>query len=230
MRRSETICPVIRMDSFRRNSRGKQIVLDLCKTIQDNAAFLSEVDGAIGDGDHGVNMNKGFAQARAKIGERTVDFSVGLHTLGEVLLTEIGGAMGPLYGTFFIEMARVCNGKADTDKRLFAEMLDAALHGVEEVGNATVGDKTLLDTLAPATALFAAAVQQDRSFREALGQMTTAAEHGKESTCGLVAKVGRASRLGERSRGTLDAGATSCHLILQSLARSISRLLREKDD
>ena len=215
------------MDSFR-NSQGKQIVLDLCKTIQDNAAYLSEVDGAIGDGDHGINMNKGFARARANIGERAVDFSVGLHTLGEVLLTEIGGAMGPLYGTFFMEMARVCDGKADTDKRLFAQMLDAALHGVEEVGSATVGDKTLLDTLAPAYASFAAAVQQDQSFREALARMTTAAEHGKESTRGLVAKVGRASRLGERSRGTLDAGATSCHLILKSMASSIHTLLQER--
>lgn len=215
------------MESFE-NSRGAEILVNLCHAIRDNAAYLSEIDGATGDGDHGINMNKGFARACARIDRQAVTFSTGLNVLGEVLLDEIGGAMGPLYGTFFMEMGRVCNGHAEIDKQLFANMLDAALDGVLEVGDASVGDKTLLDTLAPAQAALAMAVEQDRGFCEALNQMTIAAELGKESTKDLVAKVGRASRLGERSRGTLDAGAASCYLILQSMASSIRVLLQER--
>jgi dihydroxyacetone kinase-like protein len=212
------------MESFQ-SSHGKEIVLGLVKAIQDNAAYLSEIDGAIGDGDHGINMNKGFTLTQTRIGDQDVDLSAGLELLGNTLLTEIGGAMGPLYGTFFIEMADASAGKAEIDSQTFGSMLDAALDAVQDLGSAKLGDKTLLDTLIPARSAYHEALASGKSFAEALQGMAAAAEAGKEGTRDMVAKIGRASRLGERSRGHLDAGATSCNLILQALASSMIGLL-----
>jgi dihydroxyacetone kinase-like protein len=207
---------------------GTAIVLELVQTIQANAAYLSEIDGAIGDGDHGINMNKGFTRAGELLSSGNRDLSASLSVLGNLLLTEIGGAMGPLYGTFFLEMGEVCQGRPEIDAALFGRMLVASQAGVIDIGGAKVGDKTLVDTLAPAVDAYQSAQQQGLTFGAALRAMRQAAEAGKESTRQLVAKIGRASRLGERSRGVLDAGATSCYLILTSLADSLlARLPRE---
>jgi phosphoenolpyruvate---glycerone phosphotransferase subunit DhaL len=206
-------------------TEGKAIVLELVAAVRANAAYLSEVDGAIGDGDHGVNMSKGCTRAAELLARGDADLAGSLNVLGKVLLTEIGGAMGPLYGTFFLEMGTTCQGRPEIDAPLFGRMLAAALAGVVEVGGAQVGDKTLVDTLAPAVAAYQAALEQGLAFDAALAALTTAAEAGKESTRALVAKVGRASRLGERSRGVLDAGATSCCLILCTLADSLQARL-----
>lgn len=206
-------------------SNGRLILNNLIETMHANAAFLSEVDGAIGDGDHGINIDKGFLRTREKLGSEEFELSEGLGLLGNILFTEIGGAMGPIYGTFFMEMAGVCIGKNHVDKKLFAEMLSNATRAIQELGGAQLGDKTLLDTLIPANEVFSEAVASRVDFKEALLKMKNAAERGKESTRDLVAKIGRASRLGERSRGVLDAGATSCNLILQTLADSIIQLL-----
>jgi len=203
------------------SSQGKEIVLELVETVRENAGYLSEIDGAIGDGDHGINMNKGFLRARGLLEDKELDLSGSLDTLGQVLFTEIGGAMGPLYGTFFMEMAQACQGEEEIGIAVFGQMLSAAYAGVVDVGGAQVGDKTMVDVLAPAQAAFRNAEEQDLSFRQALEAMRQAAEDGQESTRQLVAKLGRASRLGERSRGVLDAGAVSCCLILCSLADSI---------
>jgi dihydroxyacetone kinase-like protein len=214
------------MESFL-NDEGSLIVYDLIATIQNNKDYLSEIDGAIGDGDHGINMNKGFTICKERLAAQKVDLATALKTLGRVLLTEIGGSMGPLYGTFFIEMSKACDGKANIDNQIFADMLKAALKGIQSLGNAKVGDKTLIDTLSPAVDTYVAAVNRGDSFKQALQAMNAAAETGKESTRELVAKVGRASRLGERSRGVLDAGATSCYLMLSSMASSIKALLEK---
>jgi dihydroxyacetone kinase len=139
----------------------------------------------------------------------------------------VGGAMGPLYGTLFIEMAAACQGQAQIDTPLFGAMLCAAREGVRSLGNAQVGDKTLMDTLIPAVETYDQALGQGASFGLALTRMAAAAEAGKESTRDLVARIGRASRLGERSRGHLDAGATSCWLILRALAQAIGALLTD---
>ncbi|HBE78578.1 MAG TPA: dihydroxyacetone kinase subunit L [Firmicutes bacterium] len=214
------------MESFL-TDEGSLIVYDLIATIQNNKDYLSEIDGAIGDGDHGINMNKGFTICKERLAAQKVDLATALKTLGKVLLTEIGGSMGPLYGTFFIEMSKACDGKVNIDNQIFADMLKAALKGIQSLGNAKVGDKTLIDTLSPAVDTYVAAVNRGDSFERALQAMNTAAETGKESTRELVAKVGRASRLGERSRGVLDAGATSCYLMLSSMASSIEVLLKK---
>jgi dihydroxyacetone kinase len=133
--------------------------------------------------------------------------------------------MGPLYGTFFGAMSEVLGDREYLDAPTFSAMLKAGLNAIQEIGEAKVGDKTLLDALAPASAAFDAALGAGRPFAGCLGRMAAAAEQGRESTRELVAKVGRASRLGERSRGVLDAGATSCALLLQSTARSLEKAL-----
>jgi phosphoenolpyruvate---glycerone phosphotransferase subunit DhaL len=214
------------MESFP-NSGGGAVVDAMIRTIQANAAALSEIDGAIGDGDHGINMNKGFGMCAERLAGKQTDLSQGLAELGTVLLGEIGGAMGPLYGTFFREMAKASGGQEHIDASVFESMLDKAMSGVVALGNARVGDKTLVDTLSPALEEFRTAVKAGRSFAQALTEMAAAALKGKESTRDLIARVGRSSRLGERSRGVLDAGAVSCWLILSSMAESMRELLEE---
>jgi dihydroxyacetone kinase-like protein len=205
------------------NKDGKFIVENLAKTIQENAAYLSEVDGATGDGDHGINISKGFTRCTEELEGKDLSLSSSLDMLGRILLMEIGGAMGPLYGTFFLEIAKASKDTDVIDKDIFGKMLGAGLEGIRKIGGAKLGDKTLLDTLIPAVEAYNKAKEQ--GFRVALEEMKTAAEKGKESTRDMVAKVGRASRLGERSRGHLDAGATSCWLILKSFADSISAVI-----
>jgi dihydroxyacetone kinase-like protein len=213
------------MESFK-NSEGKVVVIDLVKIIQDNKDYLSEVDGAIGDGDHGINMNKGFSICKERLDGQEFNLSKSLITLGTVLLTEIGGSMGPLYGSFFRGMGKACKNIEDIDKILFGEMLQASFDKIVAIGGAKVGDKTLIDTLYPALLAFKEAAANDKPFSECLKDMSNAAEKGKDSTVDLVAKIGRAARLGERSRGVLDAGATSCYLLLNSMSLSMIKLLK----
>jgi dihydroxyacetone kinase-like protein len=209
--------------SFAAN-QGRVVIDALVATIDDHAAMLSEIDGAIGDGDHGINMRKGFLMARDELPAQ-VDLSTGLTTLGDALLTRIGGAMGPLYGSFFVEMGEACRGLERIDGETFGRMLAAGRAVVEDLGEAHVGDKTLLDTLVPASEAYQRSLDAGDPFADALAAMAEAAERGKESTRDLVARVGRASRLGERSRGVLDAGATSCWLMLSAMAGAIQGLL-----
>jgi dihydroxyacetone kinase-like protein len=203
-------------------AEGRPLILALVETIEANRAYLSEVDGAIGDGDHGINMSKGFIIAKTRLGEQSISVSDGLALIGKTLMTEIGGAMGPIYGTLFIQMSLQAKNKPAIDAEVFGTMLAAARKAVEDLGGAKPGDKTIMDTLVPAQEKYQGAIGAGTEFVQALEQMADAAEQGKESTRDLVAKIGRASRLGERSRGTLDAGATSCALILQTFAKVLS--------
>ena len=210
-----------------RDRDGESIVLDMVKTIQENFALLSEIDGAIGDGDHGVNMNKGFTLCKQLLEKDPGGFAQGLQTLGRVLMAEIGGAMGPLYGTFFLEMSRSARDHDVIDIEVFQQMLERATDAVSSLGGASVGDKTMIDTLVPALQAYRETAASGTDFAGALAAMGAGAEKGKESTRNLVARVGRASRLGERSVGKLDAGAASCALLLGSMARSLTSLLSE---
>jgi dihydroxyacetone kinase-like protein len=204
------------------NSQGRKVVLALVQTIVDNKAYLSEVDGKIGDGDHGINMAKGFNLIKDRLGDKEISLSDGLGLIGKTLMTEIGGSMGPIYGTFFIQMSLKSKNKPETDAPLFGEMLKAARLALEDLGGAKIGDKTLMDAVIPAQEACQAAVEGGASLPEALKKMVDAAETGRDSTVDLVAKIGRSARLGERSRGVLDAGATSATLILQTFARMLS--------
>ncbi len=212
------------MSSFK-NSGASSVVYNVIDTIIDNWVYLSEVDGLIGDGDHGVNMNKGFTLTKNKLAGGEVSLSEGFNVLGKTLILEIGGSMGPLYGTFFMEFAKACKDIEDIDKEAFGTILQGALKGMQAFDKAKVGDKTLMDTLVPAIEGYEAALAEGKDFKAALQDMKVEAEKGKESTKDMVAKIGRAARLGERSRGVLDAGATSCNLILQSMADAIEALI-----
>ena len=196
------------MDYFL-NSDGKKILTRMIDAIQRNKDYLSEIDGRVGDGDHGINMNKGFSIFEERIRDRDVTFSDGLGELGEILLTEIGGSMGPIYGTIFGGMAERCGGAEEISLSLFAEMLRQGFEDLSEIIETKVGDKTIVDTLAPAVESVERSVTILEPIGRAMASMISAAERGKESTKEMVAKVGRSSRLGERSKGVLDAGAVS---------------------
>jgi phosphoenolpyruvate---glycerone phosphotransferase subunit DhaL len=212
------------MNKFR-NINGKFILLAIVKGIQDNKAYLGEIDGLIGDGDHGMNMNKGFTVFEHRIADKNISFTQGLDELGTILMTEIGGSMGPIYGTIFMSMAEAGEGLEEISAENLGNMLDSGLRGLKEIVDAQVGDKTLVDTLEPATQAVKAAVASGKDFKTALEDLKLAAEKGKNSTKDLVAKFGRSSRLGERSRGVLDAGATSCYIILTAMADGIKEVL-----
>ncbi|GAB1583754.1 dihydroxyacetone kinase subunit DhaL [Phyllobacterium phragmitis] len=209
------------MQTFSNASSG-DIVLAIADRIIENRAYLSEIDGKIGDGDHGVNMAKGFGMAAERLRGKNVSLGESLDTLGTVLMTEIGGSMGPLYGVMFTEFAEKLEGVEEIDATAFSTMLHAGLAGIQSIGSAKVGDKTLLDTFVPAVEAFDTAAASGKSFSDALQALVAAAERGRDSTIDLVAKIGRASRLGERSLGVLDAGATSCAIILKELSLGAS--------
>lgn len=197
---------------------GTPVLLAMVQAIQEQKAYLGEVDGLIGDGDHGMNMNKGFTLYESRYGQEEVTFSEGLDQLGTILFTEIGGSMGPIYGTIFMDMASAGEEYEEIGVSELRTMLEAGLSGLQEIVEAQVGDKTLVDTLSPAVMGLKEAEEKGLSFEEALQLMKEKAEEGKNSTKDMVAKFGRSSRLGERSRGVLDAGATSCCILLQAMA------------
>ena len=212
------------MDTFN-IVKGAVIVDDLIVAIQANKQYLSDIDGLIGDGDHGINMNKGFTLCREALDANPGDLVYGLNTLSKILMMKIGGSMGPLYGKFFKAIAKTFEVKNEIGKQEFAAALRAIVTDLSAISPAKVGDKTLLDTLVPAVEAMESAVLQGKSFTEALDAMSEAAQSGRDSTKDMVAQLGRASRLGERSRGVLDAGATSCCLILETMATSVKGLI-----
>ncbi len=212
------------METFK-NADGKAVLLKMVKAIQDNKAYLGEVDGLIGDGDHGMNMNKGFTVFESRFGDKEFTFTEGLEDLGMILINEIGGSMGPIYGTILMDMAEAGEDLAEISLGDFARMLEAGLNGLCGIVDAKVGDKTLVDTLSPAVDVLKSAAGAGDGFKETLLRMKEAAAAGRDSTKDMVAKFGRSSRLGERSRGVLDAGATSCCIILTAMADGIMELL-----
>ncbi len=212
------------MSTFQ-NAEGKSILLGMVKAIQDNKKYLGDVDGLIGDGDHGMNMNKGFTMFGKRIADKDVAFTDGLDGLGTVLMTEIGGSMGPIYGTIFISMAESGGGLTEISLNDFSKMAAGGLSGLHEIVQANVGDKTLVDTLAPACDSLKKSAEAGADFKVALEDMKRAAEGGMNSTKDMVAKFGRSSRLGERSRGVLDAGSVSCCIILKAMADGIEALI-----
>ncbi len=201
-----------------KNANGRNILLNMVKAIQDNKKYLGDIDGLIGDGDHGMNMNKGFSIYAEQLRDKDTLFSDGLFELGGVLLNKIGGSMGPIYGTLFMDMASEAGDEEDITPELFERMLEAGMEGLYEIVDARPGDKTLVDTLYPALDAIKTAVKDGKSFNEALDSMKEAALLGRDSTKELTAKYGRSARLGERSRGVLDAGAVSCCILLEAMA------------
>lgn len=207
------------------NHEGRSVLLRMVYAIQENKTYLGDVDGLIGDGDHGANMNKGFTLFETRLGDKPVSLSDGLNELGMVLLNEIGGSMGPIYGTVFMEMGDAVPESGQISLADFAGMLEAGLSGLWEIVEAQPGDKTLIDTLYPAAESLKVSLKSGEEFDTALSGMQEAAEKGRDSTIDMAAKFGRSSRLLERSRGVLDAGAASCCVILCAMADAIKELL-----
>ena len=208
------------------NEDNACIVKEIIQAIHNNSVYLSEIDGETGDGDHGINMNKGFLMADVRIKEDD-SFSEALKKLGKTLVMDIGGSMGPIYGTFFSKLNRTLKTEEKIDTKLFEEALKNAEEGLMDLAGAKPGDKTLVDTIVPAYESFKEAQEAGKGFKECLEALKIGAEQGKESTRDMVAKLGRASRLGERSKGHLDAGATSCCIILQTMADGMIKRMVE---
>ena len=208
-------------------SQEKGIILvdRMIVAIQENKQYLSDIDGAIGDGDHGINMNKGFTLCREALDKQSGNLSYGLKTLGKILMMKIGGSMGPLYGKLFLAIGKSLDEKDPVGKQEFLDALKAALADLQTISPAKVGDKTLMDVLIPSVETLEAAVAEGASFEDALDRMCKAAEAGRDSTVDMVAKIGRSSRLGERSRGVMDAGSASCCLLLTTMADSIKEII-----
>ena len=200
-----------------------QALESMCNTIEDEKEYLSELDGAIGDGDHGVNMAKCFREVKKKLAESSAeDVGALFNEVGMVVLNSVGGAMGALYGTFFLKLSQESAGKAEVSLSDLVAMFQTGEQGILDIGKANPGDKTLIDTLSPAVRAIETAEKEGKTLDGALADLEQAAKQGMDSTKGMLAKMGRASRLGERTIGHQDAGATSCYFILRSLASAIS--------
>jgi dihydroxyacetone kinase-like protein len=198
-------------------------VVDWIKAFADVVAeqkdYLTQLDSAIGDADHGVNMHRGMQAALGKLpGVADKDIGTILKTVGMTLVSTVGGAAGPLYGTLFMQMGAATPGKLELTLADWAAALEAGLNGVVMRGKANLGDKTMVDALTPALTTLKAAAANGASLSAALRQSEQAADQGKLDTIPLVAKKGRASYLGERSAGHQDPGATSSHLLLKTVA------------
>ena len=185
--------------------------------ITENKEYLTELDSAIGDADHGINMDRGFQAVLAKLPAfANQDIGSIAKNIGMVLISTVGGASGPLYGTFFIQIGKETAGKLELTLNDWTAALESAVNGVMLRGKANPGDKTMLDSLIPALNALKECSARGDSLADALSASEKAAEQGMLSTIPLVAKKGRASYLGERSAGTQDPGATSSYLLLKA--------------
>jgi len=199
----------------------KDIMIKVADAIEEKVDYLTELDAKIGDGDHGINMAKGFKKIREDLKNYSGNDIGEILTLsGKVLLNEIGGAMGPLYGGGLIRAGIALKGKSSINKEDIYTVFSSLLSSVKELGGAKAGDKTMVDTLEPFVREYKEKLKKDdmlSSFESALAK----AREGMESTRDMVSKVGRSSRLLERSRGHIDVGAASSYLILESFYSSI---------
>ena len=193
--------------------------------VDANKEQLTQLDSAIGDGDHGINMQRGMSAVLGKVDATGEEQDIGalLKTVGMTLVSTVGGAGGPLYGTLFMQMGTTVSGKAELGPDDWAAALEAAVAGVQARGKAEPGDKTMIDALIPGRDALKAALAEGATFEDALRQSAEAAEQGMRDTVPLVARKGRASYLGERSAGHQDPGATSSHLLLEAAAETWGR-------
>jgi len=191
--------------------------------VTEKREWLTELDSAIGDADHGANMARGMAAVRDKLGAgapATPDEL--LKSVGMTLVSSVGGASGPLYGTFFLRMGMTTGAVSEVDAAGLAAALRAGLEGIVARGKAEAGDKTMFDAMAPAVDALDAAIADGADLSSAARKAADAAAAGRDATEPLVARKGRASYLGERSAGHLDPGAASTAILFDTLADAIS--------
>ncbi|HYE82925.1 MAG TPA: dihydroxyacetone kinase subunit DhaL [Clostridia bacterium] len=190
----------------------------ISEAINENKDMLTDLDAAIGDADHGINMSRGFNAVMAKLEEtKEEDISTVLKKTGMTLISTVGGAAGPLYGTAFLRAAGIAQGTSLITREKAVEMLSAAVQGIKDRGKAVKGEKTMLDALEPALEAFFKGINEDKSLLDCLETACLAAEQGVEYTKTIKATKGRASYLGDRSIGHQDPGATSSLIMLRTL-------------
>ncbi len=204
---------------------SRDAVLDWLKafaaTINENAAYLTQLDSDIGDGDHGANMNRGMQAVLTKLpGVADKDIGSVFKTVGMTLVSTVGGASGPLYGTMFMQMGNATSGKMELTLDDWIAALQAGYDGVLMRGKAQPGDKTMVDALTPGLTALKAKRDQASSLPDALHAAAAAAAQGMQATIPLVARKGRASYLGERSAGHQDPGATSSYYLIKTAAET----------
>lgn len=193
------------------------IIAAIAKKIEAEKDFLTQLDNEIGDGDHGINLSRGFKSVEEKL-PTFADKDIGaiLKGVGTQLVSTVGGASGPLYGTAFMKAGNVCKGKFELTAEDFAAALEAAVNGIKMRGKAVEGEKTMLDALCPALETLKSELDGGKNLTEALSAAVDSAAHGVEYTKTIIATKGRASYLKERSLGHQDPGATSSLYMLQS--------------
>jgi len=198
-------------------------IREYARVINENAQHLSDLDAAIGDADHGINMERGMSAVLASLDEATpADMSALCKQVGMTLVKSVGGASGPLYGTFFLRMAGALGPGDSVDAADFAKALRAGVEGVVQRGRAEAGDKTMFDALAPALDALDAALASGEDLSAALADATVEAEKGRDATESMVARKGRASYLGQRSVGHIDPGATSAAMLIAAAAQAFA--------
>ncbi|MBD2356191.1 dihydroxyacetone kinase subunit L [Tolypothrix sp. FACHB-123] len=191
--------------------------------IEQNKEYLTELDAAIGDADHGINMERGFKKAIAQL-PTVADKDIGsiFKAVSMTLISTVGGASGPLYGTWFLRASTEVTGRQELTEQDLLKLFQSGLNGVLARGKAQLGDKTMIDVLSPAAIAFEKVVAEGGDTVTALQQAVAAAEQGMQDTTPMLAKKGRASYLGERSIGHQDPGATSAYLMLNCLLVVVS--------
>ena len=198
-------------------------VREFARVVGENARLLTDLDAAIGDADHGINMDRGMTAVVAALDEAApADMSALCKQVGMTLVKSVGGASGPLYGTFFLRMATAMGSVDSVDAADFAKALRAGVEGVVQRGRAEAGDKTMFDSLAPALDALDAALASGSGLAAALADATIAAEMGRDATEPMVARKGRASYLGQRSVGHVDPGATSAAMLIAAAASAFA--------
>ena len=204
------------------SKRVVEILAKISEQIQMEKEFLTELDNVIGDGDHGINMARGFKEVDKKLPD-LADKDIGaiLKAVGMTLVSTVGGASGPLYGTAFLKAGAAVGAKTEMDGSDFITALEAAIDGVQMRGKAHEGEKTMLDALIPALRAIKKSYAEDSDFQTALAKGVAAAEEGVEYTKTIIATKGRASYLGERSIGHQDPGATSSCILLNVISQMI---------
>jgi dihydroxyacetone kinase-like protein len=202
--------------------RVTKALIEAAGVLAEHRTELNELDRAIGDADHGENMSRGFRAAVDALAEASPETpGAALKIVAMTLISKVGGAAGPLYGTAFLRAATKLADRSEVDVPALVEALEAALEGVQARGKAVEGDATMVDALLPAVAAAKAAAQaDDATVNTALTAAANAADKGAESTVPLVPRKGRASYLGERAVGHLDPGARSTALLLREFAEA----------
>jgi dihydroxyacetone kinase-like protein len=192
-------------------------------SIEENEEYLTELDAQIGDADHGVNMVRGFQRIVKQLpAMEDMDIGAILKATGMSLMSSVGGASGPLYGSFFLDAAKESGDHYELSDHVWSRVFDAGLAGIRRIGKGQLGDKTMLDALQPGFDAFRDSVSREKSLTEAANLMVVSATWGRDSTIPMIARKGRASYLGERSAGHMDPGAASTCILLDAFFRSVS--------